>query len=347
MTEGTFQTLEIDAPAEALYDVAADIASYPEWATGVKEVEVLERTSDGLVERARFVVAGMVKEIEYVLRYTHDRPNVLSWVAEEDSKDVRMLEGSYTFTVCGRGHRGGLRTHCGAEFQNARLSPSTGGEPDRHNSSPWAAQEGHGHGLSMRIVLVTGKGGVGKTTVAACTALRAADSGHRTLITSTDPAHSLADALAVSLGSDPGEVVSNLDGQQIDTQRQLDRYWGSIRRQLMDVLDWGGAGGIEAEEFLVFPGMDELFALLEVNRHARSGQYDVIVVDCAPTAETLRLLSLPEVLSWYFEKVLPTERRLMKAAGRSSTGSPTYRFHKTRSSPQPNRSSSRSKGSRS
>lgn len=166
----------------------------------------------------------------------------------------------------------------------------------------------------MRIVLVTGKGGVGKTTVAACTALAAADAGHKTLITSTDPAHSLADALAVPLGSEPTQVVPNLDGQQIDTQHQLDRYWGSIRRQLMNVLDWGGAGGIEAEEFLVFPGMDELFALLEVNRHARSGVYDVIVVDCAPTAETLRLLSLPEVLSWYFEKVLPTERRLMKAA---------------------------------
>ncbi len=166
----------------------------------------------------------------------------------------------------------------------------------------------------MRIVLVTGKGGVGKTTVAASTALRAADAGHRTLVTSTDPAHSLSDAIGIGLGSDPGRIVENLDGQQIDTQRQLDRYWGSIRRQLMDVLDWGGAGGIEAEEFLVFPGMDELFALLEVNRHARSGVYDVIVVDCAPTAETLRLLSLPEVLSWYFEKVLPTERRLMKAA---------------------------------
>jgi arsenite-transporting ATPase len=109
-------------------------------------------------------------------------------------------------------------------------------------------------------------------------------------------------------------VVDNLDGQQIDTQVQLDKYWGSIRDQLMDVLGWGGAVGIEAEEFLVFPGMDELFALLEVNRHARSGEYDVIVVDCAPTAETLRLLSLPEVLSWYFEKVLPTERRIMKAA---------------------------------
>lgn len=166
----------------------------------------------------------------------------------------------------------------------------------------------------MRIVLVTGKGGVGKTTVAAATALAIADAGYRTLVTSTDPAHSLSDALAVSLGTRPTQVVERLDGQQIDTQEQLDRYWGAIRQQLIDVLDWGGAGGIEAEEFLILPGMDEMFALLEVNKHARSGDYDVVIVDCAPTAETLRLLSLPEVLSWYFEKVLPTERRLMRAA---------------------------------
>jgi arsenite-transporting ATPase len=166
----------------------------------------------------------------------------------------------------------------------------------------------------MRIVLVTGKGGVGKTTVAAATALATADAGDRTLVSSTDPAHSLADAFEVGLGDDPVQLTDRLSGQQIDTQHQLDRYWGSIREQIMSVFDWGGVSGIEAEEFLVFPGMDELFALLEVNRHARSGQYDTIIVDCAPTAETLRLLSLPEVLSWYFEKILPTERRLLRAA---------------------------------
>lgn len=96
MTEGTFSTLEIDAKPEELYDVAADVAAYPEWASGVKEVEVLSTDGDGMVDRARFVVEGFVKEIEYVLKYTHDRPNVLSWIAEE-SDDLEMLEGSYQF----------------------------------------------------------------------------------------------------------------------------------------------------------------------------------------------------------------------------------------------------------
>ena len=97
MTEGTFSTLEIDASADALYDAAADVASYPEWASGVKEVEVLETDPEGRVDRARFVLEGFIKEIEYVLKYTHDRPNILSWVAEE-SDDLKMLEGSYQFT---------------------------------------------------------------------------------------------------------------------------------------------------------------------------------------------------------------------------------------------------------
>ena len=166
----------------------------------------------------------------------------------------------------------------------------------------------------MRVLLVTGKGGVGKTTVSAATALAAADAGYRTLVTSTDPAHSLADAFNFTLGDTPSDIVENLAGQQIDGQRQLTKHWGQINDQLKAVFNWGGVTGIEAEEFLVFPGMDELFSLLEVNDHVNSGRYDVIVVDCAPTAETLRLLSLPEVLSWYFDRVMPTERKIMRAA---------------------------------
>jgi arsenite-transporting ATPase len=166
----------------------------------------------------------------------------------------------------------------------------------------------------MRIVLVTGKGGVGKTTVSAATALRATDLGYRSLVVSTDPAHSLGDAFDVPLGDEPRQVVPGLDAQQIDTQKRLESYWGEIRNQLMAIFDWGGVRGIEAEEFLVFPGMDELFALIEVRAQAISGRYDVVVVDCAPTAETLRLLSLPEVLSWYFDKMFFTQRRLMRAA---------------------------------
>ena len=98
MTEGTFSTLEIDASPEALYDVAADVAAYTEWASGVKEVEILQNDAEGRVDRARFVLEGFIKEIEYVLRYTHDRPNTMSWVAEE-SDDLKMLEGSYQFTT--------------------------------------------------------------------------------------------------------------------------------------------------------------------------------------------------------------------------------------------------------
>ena len=164
----------------------------------------------------------------------------------------------------------------------------------------------------MRVLLVTGKGGVGKTTVAAATALRAADLGHRTLVMSTDPAHSLGDAFAAPLGDDPTEIEPGLWGQQIDAQRRLETYWGTVRDYLADLFDWGGVRGIEAEELLVFPGMDELFALAEVQDHVSSGRYDLVVVDCAPTAETLRLLSLPEALGWYMEKLFPLERRVAR-----------------------------------
>jgi len=164
----------------------------------------------------------------------------------------------------------------------------------------------------VRVLLVTGKGGVGKTTVAAATALQAADGGRRTLVVSTDPAHSLADAYDVPLGDQAAEIVPLLWGQQIDAQSRLERYWGTVRDYLADLFDWGGLAGVEAEELLVFPGMDELFALAEVQDHVAGGRFDAIVIDCAPTAETLRLLSLPEALAWYMEKLFPVERKLAK-----------------------------------
>lgn len=164
----------------------------------------------------------------------------------------------------------------------------------------------------MRIILVTGKGGVGKTTVSAATAIKAADLGYSTLVMSTDPAHSLADAFDVPLGDSPTKVVPNLDAQQIDSQARLEESWGDVRDHLTELFDWSGLKGIEAEELTVFPGMDELFSLATVRDHARSDEYDVLIVDCAPTAETLRLLSLPEVMSWYMDKMFPIGRRVAK-----------------------------------
>ena len=164
----------------------------------------------------------------------------------------------------------------------------------------------------MRVILVTGKGGVGKTTIAAATALTAADRGYRTLVMSTDPAHSLTDAFQVPLGDRPHQISTGLDAQQIESQRRLEESWGNVRDYLTELFDWSGLRGVEAEELSVIPGMDELFALAEVREHVRQGRYDLLVVDCAPTAETLRLLSLPEAVSWYMEKIFPLGRRVAK-----------------------------------
>jgi arsenite/tail-anchored protein-transporting ATPase len=165
----------------------------------------------------------------------------------------------------------------------------------------------------VRILLFTGKGGVGKSTVAAGTAALAAADGHRTLVLSTDPAHSLADAFGAVVGPDPTEVAPRLYVQQVDAQLRFEQSWAEIQRYLLSVLDVAGVDPVAAEELTVIPGAEEVLALLELRLHALCDEWDVIVVDCAPTAETLRLLALPEALGWYMQRVLPVERRVVKA----------------------------------
>jgi arsenite/tail-anchored protein-transporting ATPase len=164
----------------------------------------------------------------------------------------------------------------------------------------------------MRVLLFTGKGGVGKTTVAAATAVRAAGAGARTLVMSTDPAHSLADSFDVGIGSSPTSVAERLWAQQIDAQERLEDNWREIQDYMIQLMNWAGTETIQAEELTVLPGLDEIFALIDVKTHVESGAYDVLVVDCAPTAETLRLLSLPDVMQWYIERIFPVERRIVK-----------------------------------
>jgi arsenite/tail-anchored protein-transporting ATPase len=166
--------------------------------------------------------------------------------------------------------------------------------------------------VTPRILLFTGKGGVGKTTAAAATALRCADRGLRTMVLSTDPAHSLADAFDLPLASVGTPITDRLWGQQLDAQERLEETWADIQAYVMQVLDWAGVDAIEAEELSVIPGLDEVFALTDIKAYASSDQWDVVVVDCAPTAETIRFLSLPDILGWYMERIFPMERKVAK-----------------------------------
>jgi arsenite-transporting ATPase len=166
-----------------------------------------------------------------------------------------------------------------------------------------------------RILVYTGKGGVGKTSVAAATALACADRGYRTIVMSTDIAHSLGDAFNVDLGPQPKEIAPNLWAQESDVFYNVARYWGRIQQYAASVLRWRGLDDVMAEEMTVLPGMDEVGSLLWIADHHDSGQYDVVVVDAAPTGETLRLLSLPEAAKWWMEKIEPIGRRISKLTG--------------------------------
>ncbi len=166
-----------------------------------------------------------------------------------------------------------------------------------------------------RVLLFTGKGGVGKTTTAAATAMEIAARGHRVVVTSADPAHSLADVFDVELGGEPTEVAPLCRAQQVDVLERMERSWGDVRSWLVELLDWAGLSQLEAEELAVLPGLEELISLLEIESLARCGDHDVVVVDCAPTAETIRLLSLPDVLDWYIRRAFPASRRITRLVG--------------------------------
>lgn len=167
----------------------------------------------------------------------------------------------------------------------------------------------------MRIILYTGKGGVGKSTVSAATACRLAGSGKRVLIMSTDQAHSLRDSFEMKLGNEVTRVTENLDALELDTVAESEHAWGTIQKYLKQLMASKGDESIEVEELLVFPGLEELFSLLRLLDIYKEGKYDAVLVDCAPSGETFALLKFPEMLGQFISSVLPGKRKLVKAVG--------------------------------
>jgi len=165
----------------------------------------------------------------------------------------------------------------------------------------------------MRIILYSGKGGVGKTSLSAATAVRSASLGHRTLVVSTDAAHSLADALDVPLKGTPIGVAPRLDAMEIDVNEELASHWGVIQEWLTRFMTFQGVDEAVAEEMAILPGMEELFSLLRVKRLSESKAYDVVIIDCAPTGETVRMLGVPEILNFYFKRIFPIQKTVLRS----------------------------------
>ena len=177
----------------------------------------------------------------------------------------------------------------------------------------------------MRIILFTGKGGTGKTTIAAATASKAAKDGYKTLVISTDPAHSLSDAVNKPLGAEPTFISENLYGQELDVYYSMKKYWGNMRNLMLQVFRWQGVENILAEELSALPGMEEASAFLWIEKYYSEKDYDLIIIDSAPTGETLTLLTLPQVTKWWVTKAFPFQRTAIKTLGsviRNVTGAP-------------------------
>lgn len=167
----------------------------------------------------------------------------------------------------------------------------------------------------MRIIIYTGKGGVGKTSVAAATAVKSAQRGMKTLVISTDAAHSLGDSFDIKLTNEPVEIGKNLWAQEIDTTHEVEEDWGKIQKYITELFTAKAVKDITTEELTVFPGMEDLLSLLCILKYYKEGIYDVIIVDCAPTGETLAMLSFPELLRWWMEKLFPIKKKAIKVIG--------------------------------
>ena len=167
----------------------------------------------------------------------------------------------------------------------------------------------------MRIILYTGKGGVGKTSIAAATAVNCAGKGMKTLVVSTDPAHSLGDSFDIKLSNEPVEIRKNLWAQEIDAIHEVEEGWGKVQKYITELLSSKAVKDITTQELTVFPGMEDLLSLLRILKYYKEGSFDAIIIDCAPTGETLALLSFPELLRWWMEKLFPIKKKAIKVVG--------------------------------
>ena len=315
MADRTQSSVEIAAEPGAVLDVIADFERYPEWAHEVTSATVLSEDGDGWADQVEFHLnAGAIKD-HYVLEYdwdiAEDGTGSVSWHLVRATL-LKGLDGTYALARTATGGTSGhLRPRGRAHHADDRPAQAQGREA-HHQPRPDRAQEARG-GLTAamaRVVLVTGKGGVGKTTTAAATAVRAARSGLRTLVMSTDAAHSLGDALDVDLTTartwrETTEVEPGLHALAVGAHTAVEADWQVVRDYLLGVLDAMGVDAVVADELTSLPGAEEVTALAALAHQADSGDWDLVVVDCAPTAETLRLLALPEVLGWHLDRLLP------------------------------------------
>ena len=270
MADQATETMEIAATADRIMAVLLDFDAYPTWAKDLKGVTVDSTDDEGRAREVTFRAAAMGRSTSYTLRYDHG-PSHLGWKLVRGDI-MRKLDGSYDLAPAGvrradpRHVPPGRGPHHPAA--GVRQAPSRA-EDHPHGVARAASARGS---PVTRVLLFTGKGGVGKTTTAAATAVRCADAGLRTIVLSTDPAHSLADAFDIPLGPLPAPVADNLWGQQLDAQERMEEGWHEIQGYLREVFSWAGVDGLEAEELSVIPGLDEIFSLTDIKALRRVGR---------------------------------------------------------------------------